>query len=283
MKIFESSYVGAIYGQVQSLCHLFRIQRQDGGIVALTDFDQDLTVDGLTFSAAEGFTPSNTDQALGSPGTLTVEGFLKTQLTFEDLIKGLYDQAQVDIYRVDWQALPATFDLSPPPFDHILSGTLGNRRYGDQSYSLELLSLSDRLKTAQGWSTQKGCRNQFGDSNCGVDTTPFQLAVTATVVVSPSKIDAGVAYENNRYSGSIATWTTGANAGLSSRVVSQVDAIFEFLRTPPSPIQPGDSFTIFPNCFKNQTDCTKWGNLPRYNGEGTIPGKESYANQEREG
>jgi uncharacterized phage protein (TIGR02218 family) len=91
---------------VTTLCWCWRLTRRDETRQGFTDHDGDLVFDGTTFEAAAGFTASEIKDAVGlSVDNLEVTSALKSERLAEaDLAAGLYDDARVEIFRVNWEA-----------------------------------------------------------------------------------------------------------------------------------------------------------------------------------
>ena len=89
-----------------TLAWCWRLERQDGLRFGFTDHDRDIVFDGTTFEAAAGFTASEIRDGVGlSVDNLEVTSALTSQhLTEKDLYGGLYDDAHVEIFRVNWAA-----------------------------------------------------------------------------------------------------------------------------------------------------------------------------------
>ncbi len=87
-----------------TLAWCWRVTRNDGIAFGFTDHDRDLVFDGTAFEAATGFTASEIKDALGlSVDNLEVSSALKSdRLSEDDLAAGLYDDAAVEIWRVNW-------------------------------------------------------------------------------------------------------------------------------------------------------------------------------------
>src|SRR5262245_13979768 len=87
-----------------TLAWCWRITRNDGTRWGFTDHDRDLAFDGTQFEAATGFTASEIRDALGlSVDNLEVSSALKSdRLNEDDLAAGLFDDAGVEIWLVNW-------------------------------------------------------------------------------------------------------------------------------------------------------------------------------------
>ena len=89
-----------------TLAWCWRLTRRDGVTLGFTDHDVDIAFDGTTFEAAAGFTASEMKAAVGlGVDNLEVESALSSgRLEENDLAAGVYDDALVEIVRVNWQA-----------------------------------------------------------------------------------------------------------------------------------------------------------------------------------
>ena len=92
--------------RVTGLAICWRIERRDGVAIGLTDHDRDLEVDGFTYRAAPGMTPSAIVRGDGlEAATMDAKGALTSAaITERDLIAGRWDGARVGIVAVDWAA-----------------------------------------------------------------------------------------------------------------------------------------------------------------------------------
>ncbi len=96
-----------------TLCWCWRVTRNDGVAFGFTDHDRDLQFDGTSFEAASGFTGTEIAGAVGlNVDTLDVESAITSdRLSEDDLAAGLFDNALIEIFRVNWQdAEPARAD-----------------------------------------------------------------------------------------------------------------------------------------------------------------------------
>ncbi len=104
MKALSPEFTAHLASGTTTLCWCWRIARRDGVVMGFTDHDKTLTFDGTTYEAASGFTASDIKDGLGlAVDNLEVSGALSsTTLTDADLAAGRYDDARVEIHRVNW-------------------------------------------------------------------------------------------------------------------------------------------------------------------------------------
>ena len=91
-----------------TLCWCWKLVRRDGVVQGFTDHDRPLTFGGVTYQAASGFTASEVQSSLGlAVDNLSVTGALSAaSLNENGLAAGLYDGAAIEIWRVNWNAVP---------------------------------------------------------------------------------------------------------------------------------------------------------------------------------
>jgi uncharacterized phage protein (TIGR02218 family) len=106
MKTLPTRLRESLDSGATTLCRCWKLTRSDGVILGFTDHDEDLVFDGVTYSAASGFTASSIDQSLGlNVDGLEVQGALIDDALSEDgLAAGQFDNANVTIYLTDWKA-----------------------------------------------------------------------------------------------------------------------------------------------------------------------------------
>ena len=148
---------------VTTTCLCWRLMRIDGTVVGLTDHDRVITIDGLDYSPGAALTSgtftSTRDLRLSradASGSLTSEA-----ITEADLENGNWDNARVDVLRVDWS----------DPAAHVLiwSGRLSEITHGAAGFSVELVSLKADLERPVGRVFSRRCDAVLGDARCGVE------------------------------------------------------------------------------------------------------------------
>ena len=88
-----------------TLCHVWLLKRSDGVVTGFTDHDGALELDGVVCPASSGWTAGMTEGEVGlTPGTAVVAGVLDDDsVTEPDIAAGVFDQAEVTLWRVDWR------------------------------------------------------------------------------------------------------------------------------------------------------------------------------------
>jgi hypothetical protein len=159
-------------GEVTTLATCWRITRVDGMVFRFTDHDQDLIVEDEIYwaSAAYSRTAISNDAGMGVDN-LDVEGVFDNEAVTEaDLRAGLFDQAEVRIFLVNW-ADPSMGVL------RLRRGWFGEVVLTEQGvFRTELRGLTQALQQRIGELYSPECRADLGDQRCRVPVWPPEIA-----------------------------------------------------------------------------------------------------------
>lgn len=269
-----------------TLAWCWRMVRRDGETFGFTDHDRDLVFEGTVFEAAAGFTASEIESSVGlGVDNLDVESVLRSdRLDPDDLAAGLYDNAEVEIYRVNWQDTAQRVLMR--------AGNLGEVTRGPHSFRAEIRGLAHELQQPKGRLYQYACDADLGDARCGFDPGQPGFTGTGTVaaVISPRVFTAdGLSgFEEGWFARGLLTWTGGANAGRSIEVklhvVSEGTVTLELWRSMSEEIAGGDAFEVTAGCDKQFSTCRdRFANTVNFRGFPHIPGNDfavSYPNSD---
>ncbi|NWH09204.1 MAG: DUF2163 domain-containing protein [Alphaproteobacteria bacterium] len=260
-----------------TLCHCWKLTRKDGVLMGFTDHDQPLAIDGLVFEAASGFTATAMESGLGlSIDNQDVAGALcASGLGAQDLAAGLYDEASVEIYRVNWRNVDERLLLR--------KATLGEVRHGPTGFTAELRGLAHRLNQAVGRLYQYGCDAELGDARCKVDTDAPAFSAAGTVETQVSRrifsVNGLGGFAPDWFARGRIAWQTGANAGRIGEVKRHTkngDAVtLELWQAMPDPVATGDGFKLVAGCDKQFATCRdKFANRLNFRGCPHMPGTD---------
>ncbi len=166
MRNLPVSMNSALQAGAAKLCHVWLITRRDGVTLGFTDHDADLTFQGVLCVAATGLTKGAVEQTLGGEGSGAVSGILSDdRITPADVEAGLYDEAAIREYVVDWTA--------PDQFVLMSSGTLGRieARGGmgeGASFVAHIEGPAAKLNRVIGRRFTHLCDAALGDARCGL-------------------------------------------------------------------------------------------------------------------
>jgi len=154
-------------GYATTLCWLWKITRRDGLALGFTDHDQSLVIDGLSYQARSGLTPSEVERRLGfAIDNGAVQGALTSEaISAEDIKNGLYEDALIECFRVNWAKISQILKMS--------QGRLGAIRQKGQAFEAEWTGQAARLERSVGRVFSKICDAEFGDERCGLNRADF--------------------------------------------------------------------------------------------------------------
>lgn len=280
MKSVPPALAAKLASGVTTLCWCWRITPRAGTPLGFTDHDRDLAFDGTMFEAAAGFSASEIRDSLGlGVDDLEVESALSSaSLTEAALAAGDFDDAAVEIFRVDWTD-PALRVL-------IRSGSLGEVRRTGTAFTAEIRGLAHYLQQPKGRIFQYGCDAELGDARCKVALASPAYTASGTVVEPQSSrhlvVSALDGFAAGWFSRGLLTFTSGPNVGRASeiRLHAKSDGIvtLELWQPMTTPVLAGDTFTVTAGCDKQHATCvTKFANAVNYRGFPHMPGNDSVA------
>jgi uncharacterized phage protein (TIGR02218 family) len=259
MKTLSPAFAAHLASGATTLCWCWRLTRRDGTKLGFTDHDNPLTFDTTIFEAASGFTASEIKDTIGlSVDNLEVTSAITSDALAEaDLASGLYDDAAVEIFRVNWS----------DPSQRVLmrSGSLGEVRRSGIAFSAEVRGLAHYLQQPKGRLYQYTCDADLGDARCALDrTAPAYQGLGSVLTVASARAFTATgltAYASDWFTRGLLTFNSGAATAQSIEVkahtVSPSGTVTIELWSPARlPLTSGQTFTITAGCDKHLTTCT---------------------------
>ncbi len=278
MKTIPPALQAHLDSGTTTLAWCWRITRADGLAFGFTDHDRVLVFDSTEFEPESGLTASE----LRSGADLSVDaqdaaGALRSdRITEPDILDGRWDNAEVELWRVNW--------ASPTQRVLMRRGAIGQIRRGRHAFVAEIRSMSHILGQTVGRTFQASCDAALGDARCGVDLEDPAFRSTSTVIENLRDR----AFTASSLSGFVPgwfrfgtlTWTTGPNAGRRAEILgherSDGIAVITLLEAPIRPVNTGNSFTVRAGCDKRIATCAqKFGNVVNFRGFPHIPGQDT--------
>lgn len=270
MRQIDENLAAHLAAGVTSLCRCWRLIRRDGAIMGFTDHDADIAFDATTFKAGTGLDAAEATQELGFAvsGGDVAGALMSGGITEDDVEAGLYDDAGIEFWLVNWQ------DTDQRLLIDLFN--VGEIRRADAAFVMELRGLTHRLDEESGRLYRAACSADLGDSACGVTITP----VTATVTTGTDALHltlSGIAHQpDGWFSGGKLVFTSGGNAGFTVEIRSHgADGAIVLWQRAPRPVAPGDTVTVTPGCDKTFATCrNKFGNVVNFRGFPHMPGND---------
>ena len=278
MKTLDPALQAHLDEGTTTLAWCWRITRADGVAFGFTDHDRTLSLIGTEFEPESGLTASEVRSGSDlSVDAQDAEGVLTSdRITETDILDGRWDNAEVEVWRVNWA------DASQRAL--MRRGAIGQIRRGRLAFVAEVRSLAHVLGQTVGRTFQAGCDAALGDARCKVnlEAAAFRGAGAVTHTLRDRAFTASglSAFAAGWFAHGTVEWTSGANAGRRAEVLAHdlVDglAILTLLEAPVRAIAEGDSFIARAGCDKRVATCgTKFANVANFRGFPHIPGQDT--------
>lgn len=278
MKALSSALQAHLDDGTTTLAWCWRLARADGVVFGFTDHDRPVAFEGTTYQPESGLTASE----IRSGSDLAVDaqdaqGVLSSdEITETDILDGRWDNAEVLIWRVNWQA--------PGQRVLIRRGAIGQIRRGRMAFVAEMRALAHVLGQTVGRAFQATCDAELGDGRCGVNLEDPAFNGAGTLVArlrDRAFTAAGLGgFTSGWFNLGTVEWTSGANAGRLVEVMRHENAggavAFSLLEAPVRAIAPGDTFMARAGCPKTFEACREtFGNTVNFRGFPHIPGNDA--------
>ena len=185
-----------------------------------------------------------------------------------DIAAGRYDDAEVEIYDVDWTD-PAAAELDR-------RATLGEITRADGAFTAELRGIAHELQRTDMRRFARTCDARLGDERCGVDLAPHTLEAVVDGVEGLALECAAVAGQpRHRFAHGTLTFLDGANAGTTVEIAAHQEASLRLWRAPPFAVAPGARVRLVAGCDKAFSTCrARFGNAANFRGFPHMPGSD---------
>lgn len=277
MRTIPGALQAHLDGEVTTLCHAWRVTRQDGAVLGFTDHDRDLSFGGTVYVAASGFEGSEAEDGngLSAEGGDISGGFSADAVRAEDLSAGRYDGAKVEVYTVNWQDTAQSLLLR--------TAELGEVRREGGLFRAELRRLTHRLDLVRGRIYGQRCDAVLGDGRCKVNAAAPAYRATATVSAVPDDMRLRVSglsgFDERFFRYGVLVVTSGAAKGLTADVedhrrVGGADELTLWLPMSAG-LAVGDTLQVTAGCDKRFSTCKgKFDNRLNFQGFPHMPGSD---------
>ena len=274
MKTLPPGLQNHLNSGTTALCWCWKIARRDGAVFGFTDHDAPVSFGGTTYAAVTGFTASEVQSTLGlSVDNLTVMGALSSEtLNENDLAAGLYDNAAIEIWRVNW--------CSPDQRVLMRKGSLGEVKRGKTGFAAEVRGLAHALGQPVGRVYGHACDADLGDGRCNVALAPVAGTVSTVTDARRFTVSGLAAYADGWFTDGKLAFSGGANSGRAMEVkrhaLSASLTIIELWQAMSELVAAGDTFAVTPGCDKQFATCkAKFANAANFRGFPYMPGNDA--------
>jgi uncharacterized phage protein (TIGR02218 family) len=259
--------------RLTTLAFCWKLLRRDGAALGFTSHDKDLIIGGLIYRASPGMIPSAIERSAGfNADAVELAGALTSDaLTDDDLTSGRWDDAQLDVFAVNWEAP----DVDPMP---LVAGNLGAIDMKGRAFSAELKGATQQLDQVVIEETSPECRASLGDQKCRVDMAGrVQIAAVDSVVDDQVTLSTPMTepVTDGVYASGRLRWLDGRNAGLSSTILDQQGAVLRLSDPPYFPVVEGTRVELTQGCDRRFATCiNRFNNAINFRGEPHLPGND---------
>ncbi|MDB5622403.1 MAG: hypothetical protein JWR39_966 [Devosia sp.] len=286
MRTLEPGLAAHLAGSETTLATCWRITRKDGLVLGFTDHDRPLSFDGTAFVPAHGLDGGEAPARLGAQvETSEVLGVLHAEaITEDDIVLGRFDGAEVETWRVNWQALGQRVLLRRDAIGEIVRE--------DGVFRAELRSPQAGLNRSMGRIYGALCDAELGDGRCRVDLGAPAFHATASVVRMEDAnrlVVAGLeGFAEGWFAWGSARWSTGRRADLRDRVVSHGriggEDVLGFAAPLGEWVEDGQGVELWAGCDRRFASCRdKFANTVNFRGFPHIPGGDFVLRHPRAG
>jgi uncharacterized phage protein (TIGR02218 family) len=273
MRAIPEGLAAHLQQEATTLCRCWSLTRRDGEVLGFTDHDRSLSFDDIEFAAVTGLEAAETASELGFAisGGEVAGAFAATGLNEADLARGLYDDARVSVWLVNWADVEQRLLLE--------TGFVGEVRRGDAGFTAEVRGLAKAFDEARGRLYMRACSADLGDARCGVTIVPIEGVVASSDGrIGLTAPDLG-SYADGHFTGGRIVFTSGGNVGFASEIKRHAardgEVAFQLWQAAPQPIESGDEFMLTPGCDKSFATCrAKFANGVNFRGFPHIPGND---------
>lgn len=269
---------------------LWRLKRTDGIVLRFTDHDKRIPFDGETYLPAGSIDISARRQQSGLNAT-NVEGFgpiTSDKITTDDLRKGLWRDAEITEFLIDWMYPSAGFIRK-------VRYWMTETEWTGEVWRTQVEGIARWLLVRQGSLFTRNCRHQLGRGvisgiGCTADVPAlteyrFQISSVQTQRLTFTISSSFVSNTRDKWRFGRILWTEGANAGFVQEIMDfgQIGAkVVECFFPTPSDIQVTDRGDIEPGCDKIRPTCVSiFNNLKDFGGFPFMPGTNAILSKSR--
>ncbi|MEM6382499.1 MAG: DUF2163 domain-containing protein [Pseudomonadota bacterium] len=256
-----------------TVCRCVRLTRTDGVVIALTDHDAPLEVDGSLFEPSGGFEASEATSAVGPVvGELDlVAAMSDDRLSTADLAAGRFDGAKVEMLLVNW--------ADPAAFLRQTDATLGDVSARDGTFHAEVRGPFAAYDATRGRIFSARCDAQLGDGRCGVDLNDPAQTGSGSLVSRPTpnalRLSGLSGFAAGAFNGGTAHWSGQPPLRVRRHLIEDDAAIIELWHAPPSTPQTGTLVTVTAGCDKRFATCRdRFENAANFRGFPHMPGDD---------
>lgn len=281
MRSISPQLESHLQGVVTNHCFVWIIRCSPHQILGFTDHDLPLVIKGVTCEPQSGMNSSEAHSKLGlAMSGSEIEGALVSDfIREEDIENGVYDDAVVETYLVNWSA--------PEEYLFLQRWTIGKITRTGEKFVAEIKGAAAAYDKIQGRRILRQCDAELGDQRCGIVRNDIRYHARG-VVTAVNGADMEMSGLENHgaewFLHGAFTWVSGRNKGAKSKVTLHRFSLMRLRDQPVFAVEVGDQYEVLAGCDKSFTMCkAKFANSVNFRGFPHLPGNDaaySYINKD---
>lgn len=241
----------------------WNITLNHGKQLCFTDAEEDMIIEGINYSSDPAFFRSAVEtNSDANSNNMELGGIISSsKIKYEDVKKGLYENASVEVFVVDNQECKKIKTL--------FYGYVGKIELSNNKITAELRDFSSSLNNKFGDIYSPQCRAAFGSSKCGMNVDDYTFDAVILKAIAPCKYRINRSFDNNYLKhGKLKV----PGNGLSTEIIGNVGDVVEVLKPLQYSLAIGESIKLIAGCDKTIKTCVnKFCNAINFRGEPYVP------------
>ncbi|ABD45134.1 phage conserved hypothetical BR0599 family protein [Ehrlichia chaffeensis str. Heartland] len=267
MKNIDPELKQHLSSEVLTIAYCLQIILQNKKIIGLTNFDQNLIIDNITYETTPGLNIDILKYDAISGNSTKIETTINSNIIKEEeILSGLYDFATVKIFFVNYTNLTQGSAI-------LFHGNIDKIILNNDKFTAEVKSTFNILSRNIGDLFSSSCRAQFCDNKCKLNKEAFTNIHSITRVVSNQEFECiNLINIDNYYTYGSIVFITGKNSNLTLEIQVHNKSYIKLYTPTPYKISINDRFSIVAGCDKSFTTCSnRFNNGKNFRGEPHIP------------
>ncbi|KZK83501.1 hypothetical protein PsAD13_02551 [Pseudovibrio sp. Ad13] len=275
--MFNAALKEHLTGEGTSVAYCWRLIAPSGLSLGFTTHDHPITLLGKSYEPGIGLDGTQTmAQSDFQTGQEEALGFLSSDsLSEKELSAGLWDNAEVEVYLVNWQ--------NPEQHQLLRRGSLGEITRDADVFRAEFRSLAAKLSEPKGRQLSHQCHADLGDAKCGIElntaTYSRQVSIIGKEDGNRLIIQANTDISTNWWSFGKLTFLSGPYANQPLRIASHLIEQGKHKLTLWAPLLLEQTYpvsaSVSAGCDKGWSSCQiKFQNTENFRGFPHMPGND---------
>lgn len=252
-----------------TIARLIKVVCTNGDVIAITDTDMPLEVDGTVYEPAAGIESLKVNVTADAQVSNQNLGVAIIEAPEEDILSGVFDNATVEASWASWKN-PSAGKLT------FFQGTIGDITWTDGSFLADVVSYMKALELNLGHVFTSACRHQLfntpgvgkiGACNLSASSFTFTSSVNAVSIPKWEFSTVGLSQPDGYFDNGLLTFTSGNNSGLSCVIKQHIGSTFKLFLPTAFTFSVGDTFSVQAGCDKTLETCkNKFNNVVNFGG-----------------